>query len=90
MAFSVRYSMVVISMAFLLSFKSLRSRDTFSNSTSQGGRFAPIRLDPPNRPQGCRFADWKYKIVMLLFCISITAVFLKVPASRISEGKIGN
>ena len=55
-AFSVRYGGVIICMAFLLSFKSLRSRDKHSGFTSQGGRFAPGRLDPPNRPQGCRFA----------------------------------
>ena len=36
--------------------ESWRSREYRGCSTSQGSRFAPRRLDPPNRPQGCRFA----------------------------------
>ena len=40
-AFSVRDGRIAICMAFLLFFKSLRSRDKHSNSLSQGGRFAP-------------------------------------------------
>ena len=40
-AFSVRDGGVVICMAFLLSFKSLRSRDKHSNFSLQGSRSAP-------------------------------------------------
>ena len=32
--------------------ESWRSREWRCSSTLQGGRFAPGRLDPPNRPQG--------------------------------------
>ena len=33
-----------------------QSREYRGGFTSQGSRFAPGRLDPPNRPQGRRFA----------------------------------
>ena len=35
--------------------------------------------------QGSRYADWKYKIIMLSFCMFVAADCYKVAAARINK-----